>query len=719
MRSHVRVLAAAVLVSTVALSVPVMSTVAAASPRVASQPLLKPSAAQAGAKVLGWGLNRPGAVVDWGGRVWVVDFYGNNVIEFNAASGNELRDINGEGEFNEPAAIATNGVDVWVANLQGSFITEFSASSGALVRIIRGSHYGLSTPTGLVVDGSDLWVVNSEPRPGANDEVVTEVSVGTGALVRTVTVGRGYDSPGAIASTGSDIWVAETGQFTATANDLGRSVQELSASTGQIIRTLQGPTYGFDEPSALAVEGQDVWVANAITNSVTEFSAPTGAFVRRFTVRVHGRPVTELSDVSVEYGDVWLLNGSMISEVSAQSGKLMRRISGRRFNFDGPTSVVATGQYVLVSDTLGNSITELAAGTARLLRIVQGPQLVDTPQAIASNGSDLWILNRANSSVTEFSDGTGAIVRVIRGPTYQLSSPSGIAIDGPDVFVTNQKGMAYVASGAKSQGTVTEFVASTGALVRVIGGSAADLNNPQSIAADGADLWVVDGYSNAIGGGSVTELSSATGAVVRQVDAPGDCLSSPQSVAVVGSQVWVTNAYGCDESGDVSVTVLSAATGTLVRVILGGLDASNATGIAADGGDVWVIFASALGEDQWGNTIDEFSAATGALVNVIDSPKYNLLAYAPLPDAIAFHGGSVWTANAEGGPSNSGSITEFSATTGRVEQVIDGFTCEFQSPSVIGFSSSDLWAPNSDIGTVLMLPLTSASKPDPCGTPSS
>ena len=56
---------------------------------------------------------------------------------------------------------------------------------------------------------------------------------------------------------------------------------------------------------------------------------------------------------------------------------------------------------------------------------------------------------------------TGKLVRTIHGPKYRLFGGSGLAIDGDDLFVANVYGES-----------VTELNVSTGALVRVVTGSA-------------------------------------------------------------------------------------------------------------------------------------------------------------------------------------------------------------------------------------------------------
>jgi hypothetical protein len=72
------------------------------------------------------------------------------------------------------------------------------------------------------------------------------------------------------------------------------------------------------------------------------------------------------------------------------------------------------------------------------------------------------------------------------------------ALCGPDLFLAN----------SLHPGSVTELDASTGALVRVVVGPQYEFNYPYTLAVNGDDLFVADGFS-------VTELDTSTGRLVR------------------------------------------------------------------------------------------------------------------------------------------------------------------------------------------------------------
>ena len=46
------------------------------------------------------------------------------------------------------------------------------------------------------------------------------------------------------------------------ANYGGHSVTELDAATGALVQVISGSSYGFDSPEAVSSDGTHVWVAN-------------------------------------------------------------------------------------------------------------------------------------------------------------------------------------------------------------------------------------------------------------------------------------------------------------------------------------------------------------------------------------------------------------------------------------------------------------------------
>ena len=247
---------------------------------------------------LGGGAEYEGIVSD-GHDLWVGGEvsrpYPSAVIEINASDGAVVRVITGEQyRLNWGGAIATNGRDVWVTNSFRNSVTEFSASTGALVRVMTSFKYGFDAPVGIAVSGPDVWVTN---RAGGS---MTEINARTGAVERLLqSPAYPLQQAGQVVTGGGRIWVrsnagiteidASTGLlvgslalFGAMASDGTHlwvtgppsSVIELDEATGAQLAVISGPSYGFDDPSAIHSNGSDVWVTDPILDMVTEFPVP-------------------------------------------------------------------------------------------------------------------------------------------------------------------------------------------------------------------------------------------------------------------------------------------------------------------------------------------------------------------------------------------------------------------------------------------------------------
>ena len=87
-------------------------------------------------------------------------------------------------------------------------------------------------------------------------------------------------------------------------------------------------------------------------------------------------------------------------------------------------------------------------------------------------------------------------------PVYQSASfttgtnPDGVAFDGADIWVVNH-----------GSNTVSKLAASTG---QVLGTYSSQGSNPEAIAFDGANIWVTSGTGN-----TVAKLLASTGALVN------------------------------------------------------------------------------------------------------------------------------------------------------------------------------------------------------------
>ena len=90
------------------------------------------------------------------------------------------------------------------------------------------------------------------------------------------------------------------------------------------------------------------------------------------------------------------------------------------------------------------------------------------------------MVNDVANSVSEWNASTGALVRVIYGPRDQFDGPDAVALAGNDFFVDGLGG------------TLTEIDASTGSFVRVISGPTFTFGSAHAMAVAGDNLFVAN-----------------------------------------------------------------------------------------------------------------------------------------------------------------------------------------------------------------------------------
>jgi hypothetical protein len=299
-----------------------------------------------------------------------------------------------------------------------------------------------------------------------------------------------------------------------------------------------------------------------------------------------------------------------------------RVLTGGSYGFDGPTGLAIDGPHLWVTNSDGNSVTELNASDGSWIRTVFGASYdFNGPWSISSDGPHLWVANSKGNSVTELNASDGSWIRTLSGGNYEFHTPQGIASDGTHIWVTNLNG-----------NSVTELNASDGSLIRTLYG----FGFPDGIAIDGTDVWVVNADTTS---DSVTELNASDGSLIRTVSGSSYGLDMPMDIVVDGAHLWVTNSY--------SVTELNASDGSLIRTLSGSTYGFNfPEWIASDGSHIWI-------SNNTGDSVTELKASDGSLIQRLSGSNYGL----GMPAGIVAAGTHIWVA---GG--NVNSVTEL--TTG-------------------------------------------------------
>ena len=218
------------------------------------------------------GLSAPfGLAIAPSGNVWVANYSGDSVSEFNAAGA-----ANTAAGF--PVAVGTNpwsvAVDaagyVWVANKTDNTVSQLNAAGGVLNTTAAG-YGGIAQPYQIAVDPSgNVWLANLS---GTN---LTELTVANEVVISGTSIsGGGLNGPAAVAfDAAGNAWAA---------NSTSSTVSELTAGGAALSPSTGFAGAGLSTPRGIAIDPSgNVWVPNYNNNnnSVTLFfgaAAPTRA----------------------------------------------------------------------------------------------------------------------------------------------------------------------------------------------------------------------------------------------------------------------------------------------------------------------------------------------------------------------------------------------------------------------------------------------------------
>jgi hypothetical protein len=320
----------------------------------------------------GYGFNDPNSIAADGRHVWVLN--GNDsATELDARTGARIKILSAarygfNATFNDTAGIVDDGVDVWVGNENS--VTEINAADGALVRTLRvpASANLHGWYTALVRAGGQLWGASPDTcRPycvSSSDTgfyaSVIEFGASDGSYVRAISKNT-IQAPVALASDGAHVWLV--GSDVHGKGTTG-TVIELDASDGR--QLWSAPTTIYSNPQAttydsIAYADGFLWVANGKT--VTELNASNGKLVRVLSgaqYKFNGPTV-----VATAGANVLVVNagGNSVTEIDARTGALVHTLSAARYHFDSPDAIAVSGSHAWILNSPSgspSSVVELA-----------------------------------------------------------------------------------------------------------------------------------------------------------------------------------------------------------------------------------------------------------------------------------------------------------------------------------------------------------------------
>lgn len=493
------------------------------------------------------GLSLPSGVAAGGGRIYVTDTDNHRVLWWTDA-----------GFVNGKAADGVLG--------QADFTSALSNRGGATAANT------LSSPMGVAVDGAgNVWVADTGNNrvllfavpavngPAANLVLGQAVYSAAGGAVTPA----GLSGPRAVAVSGADIWVADSGnnrvlKYAAPAADGAAAALVL----GQALLTTNvaaAGQAGLSDPASVAVDGAgDVWVADSGNSRVVRFVFPAASGVNANLVLGQAdyagaapnrggsaaqNTMSFPSGLALNGTDLWVADGG-----NSRTLKFASPVS------PGQDAILQLGQADFLSAEPNRGALGASAASLAL------------PAGVAVDGAgNVWIADSTNFRVLRHPNpaASGASADLTLGqkdfaqtalntPQAQsLFAPGAVAVDRTSGRVyaadySNNRVLWWNSNLAFSNGRSADGVLGQPDFTSTLpnrGGAAgaATLNAPSGVAVDAAgDLWVND-----LGNSRLLRFSapSADGQAASRVLGQPDFLSSGGGVA---SASTLSNAAGIE-----------------------------------------------------------------------------------------------------------------------------------------------------------------------------
>jgi len=405
----------------------------------------------------------------------------------------------------------------------------------------------------------------------------------------------------------------------------------------------------------LATQSLTLTVDNAPSfKSKPEVTAHTGTDFSYPITTLYGYPVPTITTASV------LPTGMSLVDNGNGTGSLT--------GTPGPSAGGVYPITITASNGIGSPVNQVFT-----LTVYQAP-------VITSTASDTITVGVAMTpfAVTD----TGYPV-----PTLRASGlPSGLTLTNGLIEGTPKTAGTYSAtiSARSKAGTVNQTLTlNVDSSVSSLG-----LSQPTAITEDAGNLWITN-----VGNNTVT-VATLSGTPAGTVSGPAYGFNDPVALAGNGSDLFVVNTAGAG-----SVTEIDESNGSLVRVVQGSSYGFNQPcAIVLYGANAWVV-------NRGGNSVTEFSTATGSVIQVLTNVS-NSAYHFDGPDAIGVVGSNLWVINATGGSTTdplAGSATVIDGTSGSFVQLVNSGSDGLESPAGVAYSGGNVWISDSALSQVTEL----------------
>ena len=266
-----------------------------------------------------------------GNNLWVVDYYGAHVVEYNASTNAVEQTLT---VYPNSSGIACDANTIWVDSYSG--VEGINATSGVKTfGPVANADFPFS-------DGTYIWLLNQP----ANQ--VLQYSIQSGSLVHTISIG----SPLHVVSDGTNVWVAST-----------TGVSEIDPNSGTILATV--PTQYTAQ--AISCDGSSVWIdqGNGQNENLVQIDVNSATVVSTTSITIPGNTMAEVMGIAADGLNAWVLLSEQIYR-NPQSTTVLAKIAApatRSISFQTGSHVTLTSAVQGTQYTIPSTVPTRANAT--------------------------------------------------------------------------------------------------------------------------------------------------------------------------------------------------------------------------------------------------------------------------------------------------------------------------------------------------------------------
>ena len=279
---------------------------------------------------------------------------------------------------NSPTYSCNNNEYIWIINNNGdNKVSQLSITTGALIRTIL---VGI-TPSGICIDAIYVWVSNQ------GDSTVSQILISSGQVVNTINLVTGTNAgnglnPSSICNDGDYIWTSNCGNNT---------LSHILKSTASVVQTISITGTNINL-KGICSDGTNIWTTD-FSNNVVYKNCYTGTYASNiiYTLQVGSSPVGICTDGTY----VWIANSfsNTISQILISSGLVTTIIVGQQ-----PFGICTDGTYVWVTNNTDNTVSQFLISSQKVINTLSVGQ---QPYGIFDDGDYVWVCNNGDNTISK------------------------------------------------------------------------------------------------------------------------------------------------------------------------------------------------------------------------------------------------------------------------------------------------------------------------------